>query len=68
MTLLGAPLSTLLAAGGVTAAALVALYLLRPQRRRVDVPYLRLWGLVVREARSSALARRLCHPTCAKAG
>lgn len=38
---------------------MVALYLLRPQRRRVDVPYARLWGLVVREARSSAIARKL---------
>ncbi len=59
MTFLGAPLASLLGAAAAVSAALVALYLLRPQRRRVDVPYARLWGLVVRKARSSAIARRL---------
>lgn len=49
----------MLGAGAATTAALVALYLLRPQRRRIDVPYARLWGLVAREARSSAIARKL---------
>ena len=59
MTFLGPALGTLLAAGATIVGALVALYLLRPSRRRVEVPYARLWGLVVREAKSSAIARRL---------
>jgi hypothetical protein len=59
MTLLGAPLSTLLPAAAGAAVALVALYLLRPSRRRVEVPYARLWGLHVVEARATAIARRL---------
>ena len=59
MTLLGAPLSTLIPAGLAAASALVALYLLRPQRRRLEVPYARLWGLVAQEARATSVARRL---------
>ena len=59
MTLLGAPLSTLLPAAGAAAAALVALYLLKPARRRVEVPYARLWGLLARDARGVRVARRL---------
>ncbi len=59
MTLFGAPLSTLLPAGAAAAAALVGLYLLRPSRRRIEVPYARLWGLVAKEARSTATSRRL---------
>jgi hypothetical protein len=59
MTFLGAPLSTILPVAGAAAAALVALYLLRPARRRVEVPYARLWGLLVKEARATRVARRL---------
>jgi hypothetical protein len=59
MTFLGAPLSTLLTAAGAASVTLVALYLLRPSRRRVEIPYARLWGLHVVEARATAIARRL---------
>jgi hypothetical protein len=59
MTFLGPTFTTLFAAGGAIAAGLVALYLLRPSRRRVVVPYARLWGLLAKEAQASALARRL---------
>ncbi len=59
MTFLGPTLTTLLAAGAGTATVLVGLYLLRPTRRRVEVPYARLWGLLVKEAQASSVARRL---------
>jgi hypothetical protein len=59
MTFLGAPLSTILPVAGAAVTALVALYLLRPARRRVEVPYARLWGLLVKEARATRVARRL---------
>jgi len=59
MTFLGAPLATLGIAGAVGAATLVALYLLKMRRRRLEVPFAGLWAQVLRDTESTALWRRL---------
>ena len=59
MTLLGLPAAQLAPALALGSGVLVALYLLKQQRRRVPVPFARLWQRVLRESESSALQRRL---------
>jgi hypothetical protein len=49
----------LLLALGALAAPVVALYLLKVRRRRVSVPYLRLWEQLVVESRARSLFQRL---------
>lgn len=59
MTLLGlspAELGALFAASG---AALTVLYLLRQRRRRVEVPFARLWNDVLKQSTSTSLWRKL---------
>jgi hypothetical protein len=55
----GAPLPLVGAAFAVGGAALVALYVLKLRRRRVEVPFSHLWRKVVRDTESVALWRRL---------
>ena len=55
----GAPTSLLLGLFAAGAAALTALYLLKLERRRLVVPYVRLWARVLGEQRTEALWRRL---------
>lgn len=55
----GAPTSLLLGLFAAGAAALTALYLLKLERRRLVVPYVRLWARVLGEQRTQALWRRL---------
>jgi hypothetical protein len=59
MTFLGAPASLLGGAFAAGGAALVALYVLKLRRRRVEVPFAHLWRRVVRDTESTALWRRL---------
>ena len=59
MTFLGAPLATLGIAAAAGAATLVALYLLKMRRRRLEVPYAGLWAQVLRDTESTALWRKL---------
>jgi von Willebrand factor type A domain/Aerotolerance regulator N-terminal len=59
MTFAGAPLSTLAPIFGVAAAAITALYILKLRRRRIEVPFARLWMRVLAERESSSLWRRL---------
>lgn len=59
MTFLGLPVAqlwALMAAGGV---ALTTLYLLRQQRRRVEVPFAQLWNQVLRKSEATSLWRKL---------
>jgi hypothetical protein len=55
----GASTSLLLGMFAAGAAALTALYLLKTERRRLVVPYVRLWMRVLGERRTEALWRRL---------
>jgi hypothetical protein len=59
VTFAGAPLSTLAPIFGVAAAAVTALYILKLRRRRVEVPFAKLWQKVIAERESSSLWRRL---------
>lgn len=59
MTLLGLPAAQLLPAFAAGAGALTVLYLLKQRRRRVAVPFARLWQRVLKESESTALQRRL---------
>lgn len=59
MTFAGVPLSLVGPAMAAGAAALVALYLLRLRRRRLEVPFAELWRRVVTETQSTALWRKL---------
>ncbi len=59
MILSGAPVSLLAPAFAAGAAALVALYVLKLRRRRVEVPFAELWRKVLRDTESTALWRRL---------
>ena len=59
MTFAGAPLSLVLPAAAAGAAALVALYLLKLHRRRLEVPFADLWRRVLSETQSTALWKRL---------
>lgn len=55
----GAPTSLLLGLFAAGATALTALYLLKLERRRLVVPYVRLWARVLGEQRTETLWRRL---------
>jgi hypothetical protein len=59
MTLAGAPLSVLGPAFAVLGSGLVALYVLKLRRRRVEVPFADLWRRVLRDVESTALWKRL---------
>ena len=59
MTLAGAPLSLVGPAMAAGAAALVALYLLKLRRRRLEVPFAELWKRVLSETQSTALWKKL---------
>jgi len=59
MTLLGLPLPQLAALLGAFGAAVTVLYILRLRRRRVQVPFAKLWRRVLREKESTSLFRRL---------
>ena len=59
MTFAGAPLSVVGPALAAGAAALVALYLLKLRRRRLEVPFAELWRRVLSETQSTALWKRL---------
>jgi hypothetical protein len=57
--LAGAPLSVVGPALAVGASALVALYLLKLRRRRLEVPFADLWRRVLSDSQSTALWRKL---------
>jgi hypothetical protein len=59
VTLAGAPLSTLGLAFAGLGGALVALYVLKLRRRRVEVPFAGLWRRVLKDTESTALWRKL---------
>jgi hypothetical protein len=59
MSLLGLPLTQLLGVFGALGAAVTVLYILRLRRRRVHVPFAKLWERVLREKESTSLFRRL---------
>ena len=59
MTFAGAPLSLVGPALAVGATALVALYLLKLRRRRLEVPFAELWRRVLSETQTTALWKRL---------
>lgn len=59
MTFLGAPVSLVAPALAAGTAALVALYLLKLRRRRLEVPFADLWRRVVSESQSTALWKKL---------
>jgi VWA domain-containing protein len=59
VTFAGAPLSLVGPALAAGAAALVALYLLKLRRRRLEVPFADLWRRVLSETQSTALWKRL---------
>lgn len=58
-TFAGVPWETLAPIGGVAAAALVTLYVLRLRRQRVEVPFSPLWQQVLQERSASRLWDRL---------
>jgi len=55
---LGADLRTLALLGGSVAVALVLLYLLRPRRRRIEVPFGGLWQRVLAQSEARVLGRQ----------
>jgi hypothetical protein len=59
VTLAGASPSLLAGAFVAVGGALVALYVLKLRRRRVEVPFSQLWRKVLRDVESTALWRRL---------
>jgi Ca-activated chloride channel family protein len=59
MTLLGLSLTQLALLFGVVGAAVTALYILKLRRRRVRVPFAKLWDRVLKERESTSLFRRL---------
>ncbi|MBL8602216.1 MAG: VWA domain-containing protein [Myxococcales bacterium] len=59
MDLLGLPATQLGPLGAAVGGAVVGLYLLKLRRRRVAVPYARLWERVVKEQPSASLFARL---------
>ena len=63
MTFAGAPLSLVGPALAAGAAALVALYLLKLRRRRLEVPFADLWRRVLSETQSTALGSG-CGASC----
>ena len=59
VTLLGLPLAQLLTVLGAGAALLTVLYVLKQQRRRVEVPFSRLWQKVLNQSDATSLWRKL---------
>ena len=59
ITLLGLPAGQLFAVLGAGAAFLTVLYVLKQQRRRVEVPFARLWQQVLRQSDATSLWRKL---------
>ncbi|MCS6915561.1 MAG: VWA domain-containing protein [Myxococcales bacterium] len=59
MTLAGLPWAQLLGLFAAGAAALTMLYLLRQRRRRLEVPFLRLWEQVLRQSEATTLWQRM---------
>ncbi|HZS37892.1 MAG TPA: VWA domain-containing protein [Polyangia bacterium] len=59
MTLAGAPLGLLAPAFAVLGAAVVALYVLKLRRQRVEVPFADLWQKILRDTETTALWRKL---------
>src|SRR5688572_20307314 len=59
MELLGLSLTQVLTTLAVTAAAVIVLYLLKLRRRRVVVPFVRLWHEVLSEKQSTRLFSQL---------
>jgi hypothetical protein len=59
VTFAGAPLSLFGPALAAGAAALVALYLLKLRRRRLEVPFAELWRRVLSETQTTALWKKL---------
>ena len=59
MTLLGLTLTQLALVMGLSGAAVTVLYILKLRRRRVRVPFSRLWDRVLKEKESTSLFRRL---------
>ena len=59
MTLLGLPVAQLWALFAAGGAALTVLYLLKHQRRRVEVPFIRLWNEVLRQSATTTLWQKL---------
>jgi hypothetical protein len=59
VTFAGAPATLVGGAFAFGAAALIALYVLKLRRRRVEVPFAHLWRRVLRDTESTALWRRL---------
>ena len=58
-TFAGASWATLAPIGGAVAAALVALYVLRLRRQRVEVPFAPLWQRVLEERSANQLWEKL---------
>ncbi len=59
MTLLGLTLKQLAIAFGAVGGAVTLLYILKLRRRRVHVPFAKLWDRVLKEKESTSLFRRL---------
>lgn len=59
ITLLGLPAGQLFAVLGAGAALLTVLYVLKQQRRRVEVPFVRLWQKVLNQSDATSLWRKL---------
>ncbi|MCC6749808.1 MAG: VWA domain-containing protein [Deltaproteobacteria bacterium] len=59
MTFLGLPLAKLLPLFAVAAGAVTVLYILKLRRRRVQVPFAKLWQRVLKEKESTSLFRQL---------
>ena len=59
ITLLGLPLGQLAVVLGAGAALLTVLYVLKQQRRRVEVPFARLWQQVLNQSDATSLWRKL---------
>jgi hypothetical protein len=59
MTLLGLTLQQLAIAFGAVGGAVTILYILKLRRRRVHVPFAKLWDRILKEKESTSLFRRL---------
>jgi hypothetical protein len=59
VTLFGLALAKLAAIFGAVGAVLIVLYILKLRRRRVEVPFARLWAQVAGQKESTALLKRL---------
>ena len=59
LTLLGLPVAQLLTVMGAGAALLTVLYVVKQQRRRVEVPFARLWQQVLNQSDATSLWRKL---------